>query len=179
MAGSGFDWVVGNPPWLPLDPEELDEINRPALNWIEKNAKTYPVAGLEVAEAFAWRVASYTNDEGVITLLLPAMSLFKEQDDFRDHFFAARHVFAVANFANLREVLFAGRARMPAAALFYSPRNADASANVLVYSPLVANQEANRPREAGTRQHTWTILVNRSEIRSLSLAGIVGKGGLP
>jgi hypothetical protein len=180
VAGGGFDWIVGNPPWLQLDPDALDEIDRPALTWIEGNAKACPVAGLEVAEAFAWKVATHANKQGVIALLLPAMSLFKEQDDFRDKFFVARRVLAVANFANLREVLFAGRARMPAAAIFYSPTQAnDEKSSVLVYSPLIANQEANRPREEGTRQHTWTILVNRSEIRSLSLRDIVGKGGLP
>jgi hypothetical protein len=184
VAGDGFDWVVGNPPWLQLDPDELDEVSRPALAWIQRNAETCPIAGLEVAEAFAWKAAAHANKQGVITLLLPAMSLFKEQDDFRDKFFVSQRVFAVANFANLREVLFAGRARMPAAALFYSPAKSDDdtnndTTNVLVYSPLIANQEANRPREEGTRLHTWTILVNRSEIRSLSLRDIVGKGGIP
>jgi hypothetical protein len=179
-AGDGFDWIVGNPPWLQLDPDALGAFDRPALEWIQHNAKACPVAGLEVSEAFAWKVATHASKRGVIALLLPAMSLFKEQDDFRNKFFATRRVFAVANFANLREVLFAGRARMPAAAVFYSPTSSDdESAKVLVYSPLIANQEANRPREEGTRQHTWTILVNRSEIRSLSVREIVGKGGLP
>ena len=41
---------------------------------------------------------------------------------FRKQFFTTLDVWCVANFANLAEVLFAGRSRVPAAAFFYSPR---------------------------------------------------------
>ncbi len=175
----GFDWIVGNPPWLQLQPDAIEPLDRPALAWIETHAASSPVSGREVSEAFAWKVASHAAKDGVIALLLPAMTLFKEQGDFRERFFAERDVFAVANFANLREVLFAGRARMPAAAFFYTSAKAAPHGQVLVYSPLVANQEANRPRVDGTRQHTWSIALNRSEIRSLPRKEVIEGGGLP
>jgi hypothetical protein len=72
---------------------------------------------------------------------------------------SAKHrLHAVTNFSNLAEVLFAGRSRVPAAALFYSPRKQKVPPDELemttVFSPLVANQESTRPlwRESAPRR---------------------------
>jgi len=50
------------------------------------------------------------------------MTLFKyESTGFRKVFLLHHRLWSVGNFANLREVLFGGRSRLPAAAFFYSP----------------------------------------------------------
>jgi methylase of polypeptide subunit release factors len=165
-----YDWVVGNPPWVAAraDSEETKRVRR----WMEVHEADYPVGGYQVAEAFAWEASNYVvRDNGIVGLLLPAMTLFranpKRQSGFRERFFGGMQVRAVANFANLREVLFAGRARLPSVALFYYPTSkSDVSqtASTLVYSPLVINQEANRPTRGDRRKPVWGITVNSSEV---------------
>jgi len=79
-------------------------------------------------------VVNWLADDGVVALLLPAMTLFKDESArYRQQFFSSLRVHAVANFANLAEVLFPGhryrmagktvvkRPRRPAAAFFYAP----------------------------------------------------------
>ncbi|MCA9633850.1 MAG: hypothetical protein KC766_39640, partial [Myxococcales bacterium] len=117
--------------------------------------------------AFAWEVCSYASERAAIALLLPAMTLSSEGSAFRKAFFSGTNVVAVANFRNLRRVLFAGRAEHAAAAIFYRGPGYEHEHDVLVYSPLVANQEANRPVSEGKRTQTWAIALNRSEIRAL------------
>jgi methylase of polypeptide subunit release factors len=182
-----YHWILGNPPWIQLKPKEIekaeaekkehpekkDHPDRHAWDWMSRNRNLRPVVANEVAEAFAWEVASNLKQGGVIGLLMPAMTLFRERAAFRAQFFMRMEVRSVANFSNLREVLFAGRARMPAAVLFYSPRSSgEESASrseerraVLLYSPMVANQEANLPPAPGERRETWTITLDRSEVR--------------
>ena len=49
---------------------------------------------------------------------------------------------------------------------------------MLVYSPLVVNQEANRPL-AGKRKEVWSIVLNASEVRAIPRHAIVGGDALP
>jgi hypothetical protein len=167
-----FHWVVGNPPWKDLKSQKLDEGDEKAWRWMEANRGTRPVGGNQLAEAFAWRASEVLDAEGSVALLLPAMTLFKyESTGFRKAFLAHNELWSVANFANLAEVLFAGRSRLPAAAVFYSPvRVADeTSATNLIetYSPLIANQPASQAGQNGRRQETWNIVVNSSELREI------------
>ena len=144
-----------------------------------------PTGGNQVAEAFAWHVAEYLDEDGLVGLLLPAMTLFKDESTaFRQKFFERMHVRSVANFANLSYVLFAGRAERPAAAIVYSlgePEggSADANRNVLVYSPLVAEQPANRPEKVGKQQDTWNLAINASDIREIPWRDAVSGEALP
>ena len=180
-----FDWVVGNPPWKDLRPQKLDDSDRRASEWMSVNRHRYPTGGNQLAEAFAWRVLNWTADDGLVGLLLPAMTLFKyESRQFRKELFNRTVLRCVANFANLAEVLFAGRSRVPAAAFFYSPRRDGDSEtvlreSVLVYSPLVANQEANRPSRSGKRLDTWNIVINASEMREIPYRDIQNGDALP
>lgn len=173
-----FDWIVGNPPWTKITESPEDE---PVRKWIKDHERTRPIARDHVAEAFAWKVLDHATPNSALGLLLPAMTFVSEVPTFRKKFFEATRVFAIANFTNLREMLFAGRARDPAAAVFYHPRASAASQNedVLVYSPLVANQEVTRPSSSGRRTDTWTITVNRSEIRTLSVIDAASRGARP
>jgi hypothetical protein len=162
-----FDWVVGNPPWVELKSDRPED--RAILRWMWLHDKNYPTGGNQAAEAFAWKVADNLTPGGVAALLLPAMTLFKyESKMFRQKFFTTMKVWCIANFANLAEVLFARRSRVPAAAFFYSHRNeGEPLEDILTFAPFVVNQEANRPIEPGTRKDTWNIVVNASEVQNV------------
>ncbi len=165
-----FDWIVGNPPWVEVDKKREDDLN--VLRWMETHSKDSPTGGNQAAEAFAWRVADNLADGGVVGLLLPAMTLFKNESvAFRRQFFRSLNVWCVANFANLAEVLFAKRSRVPTAAFFYGLRDGgnvqNAAEGILTFAPFVANQEANRPVGSKTKD-TWNIVVNASEIQNVS-----------
>src|SRR5260370_32873995 len=145
-----FDWIAGNPPWIELNSERLDPLDKPAYHWIGRNKRERPTGGNQVAEAFAWRACEWTARAGLIGLLVPAMTFFKyESKSFRKAFFERTDVWSAANFANLAEVLFAGRSRAPAAAIFYSCRPVKDQLphpeTLEVNSPFVANHISRDP----------------------------------
>jgi hypothetical protein len=184
-----FDWVVGNPPWKPLNPKKLIPEDKPVWAWIKDNGSTEdtPVGGNRMSQAFVWQVRTYLSADGEAAFLLPAMILFEDQSRrFRSAFFRQHDVRTVVNLANLTELLFVGRsrkktARVPAAAVFFSLNDTDAEPTgfVTTYSPLVANQESTRERSDGVRQQLWNLTVNGSDIRDVSLAEIADGDGLP
>jgi hypothetical protein len=189
-----FDWIVGNPPWVELKSGKISEEDRFVWGWMQDsgNQRNRPTGGNQIAEAFAWEVTEQLSESGCVALLLPAMTLFKDESrEFRKSFFESRHVYAVANFANLAEVLFPGhryregkrttvsRPRRPAAAFFYAKKQNKRPTAVSVYSPLVADQPANRPPRPGDRKDTWNIVVDSSQIRSLELRQISAGDALP
>ena len=175
----GFDWIVGNPPWLKAKSETPS--HEPALRWMKGHARTEPVCGNQIAQAFAWKATEHlvTPSEGAVALVMPAMTLFEKQTSFRRSFFDRMDVKAVANVANLREVLFRNRARLPAAVLFYQPQNDPPDQTIAVYSPMVLNQEVNRPGPSGKRRTVWTITVNHSEVRTLHREQVESGDPLP
>lgn len=137
-----------------------------------------------LAQAFAWRCREFLHQDGVCALLLPAMTLFEDPSrEFRKAFFRQHRIHSIANFSNLAEVLFAGRARVPAAAFCFGLRGKKEPPDDLepttVFSPLVANQEATRPVVAGVRNETWSLVINGDEIRELPYCEIAAGSGLP
>jgi hypothetical protein len=179
-----FDWVVGNPPWNRLNPKKLDAEERKAWHWMETRGKDCPIGGNQIAQAFLWESPKLLKPTGECALLVPAIGLFEDPSrEFRSTFFRQHRVHTVANFSNLAEVLFAGRSRVPAAALFYSPRpegeTPDTDETITTFSPLVANQEATRPPEPGTRNESWNLIINGNEIRELPTVEVLGGSGLP
>ena len=179
-----FDWVVGNPPWNRLNPKKLNAEESKAWRWMETNGKASPIGGNQIAQAFLWESPKLLKPTGECALLVPAMGLFEDPSrGFRSAFFRQHRVHTVANFSNLAEVLFAGRSRVPAAALFYSPRpegeTPDTDESITTFSPLVANQEATRPPEPGTRNESWNLVINGNEIRELPTAEVTSGSGLP
>jgi len=178
-----FDWIVGNPPWKELNPKKLDESDKVAWRWIVENREKFPLGGNQLAEAFAWRASGILAQDGVAALLLPAMTLFKyESTEFRKRFFRNIKLWSVANFANLSDVLFSGRATLPAAAFFYS-RNATVAReqsddeSVEIYAPFRANQPVNQGNER-RRKQTWNIVINADDIREIAYRDIIDGNSL-
>lgn len=180
----GFDWIVGNPPWKTISPKNLGENDAPVWQWMKDNEKAKPVGLNQAAQAFAWEAPRYLKSDGECVLLVPAMGLFEEpSEDFRRNFFTAFQVHEVANFANLAEVLFDGRARVPAAAISYRHRPVDETIEsdepITVFSPFVVNQEATRPLAEGARGKIWSLSINASEVRNLEQGEVASGSGLP
>ncbi len=180
-----FQWIVGNPPWKELKPKKLTDDGRVAWEWIQKERKERPVSGNQIAEAFAWRASEILDADGVAALLLPAMTLFKyESTEFRKEFLRRYQLWSVANFANLANVLFGGRATLPAAAFFYSPmtpNGADGRSSELIetYSPMLANQPISQGTGRRTRKETWSIVVNSSELREINYREVTAGQATP
>jgi hypothetical protein len=177
-------WIVGNPPWKELDPQSLASSEKRAFLWMTAHKGDRPTGGNQVAEAFAWHARDMVAEDGAVGLVMPAMTLFKyESQAFRREFFGNSRVWAVANFSNLAEVLFAGRSRVPAAAFFFaplSPQTGDAPETVEVYSPLVVNEALHTPGGVhSARQRIWKITVNASEIRDVPYREILDGDFLP
>ncbi len=166
-----FDWVVGNPPWTEISTAHPLEQDSAALHWKNEHSQQYPTGGNQVAELFVWKATEHIDSKGVIGLLLPAMTLFKDESTaFRQRFFQICKVESVINFANLVEVLFAGRSRVPCAAFFYRVRTQEESSiasdeRIVTYAPFVLNQESNRPIRFNQKLDTWSVIVNGSEQR--------------
>jgi len=176
---SRFDWVVGNPPWTEFSDEDPRPQDEPVRQWKIANGGEYPTGGNQIAELFAWKVTEHVAPRGAVGLLLPAMTLFKDESTrFRRAFFGNLKVNAVVNFANMAYVLFAGRAEVPAAAFFYELRpDAEIAPGeperIITFAPLITNQEPNRPLRFNSKVDTWTITVNGSEVREVDIADAV------
>ena len=173
-AGSlPFDWVVGNPPWTELSTEHPLEEDVAASRWRVEHVQEYPTGGNQVAELFAWKAIEHVDSKGVIGILLPAMTLFKDESTaFRQRFFQMCKVESVVNFANMAYVLFAGRSEVPCAAFLYRLRDkrgaeVNADERIVTYTPFVINQESNRPTRFNRKLDTWSVIVNGSELREI------------
>ena len=181
--GTKYDWVVGNPPWKELKTDSIEDRDRPVQEWMIAHRKDCPTGGNQLAEVFAWRACELVAVDGVVGLLLPAMTLFKyESEGFRTKFLKRTHLWSVANFSNLAEILFAGRSRVPAAAFFYSCPEPGAERQapefIEFYSPMVANQVVHNPG-GGARKEIWSIVVNAGEIRDVPYRDVRGGSFLP
>jgi hypothetical protein len=179
-----FHWILGNPPWKDLKPRQLDDGDEKAWEWMEANKKDRPVGGNQLAEAFAWRASEVLDRAGSAALLLPAMTLFKyESTRFRRTFLSNTRLWSVSNFANLSNVLFGGRATLPAAAFFYAPSDTPqdpmSTRSIEMYSPMIANQPANQMGPSGRRKDVWNIVVNSSDLREIEHRDVSDGSALP
>ena len=158
-----FDWIIGNPPWMKLGQTSL------AARWCNARPKERPTSN-SLAEAFVWRSLDFAKDDGALGLLLPAMTLFnikKGDSPFRQRFFLICDVWTIANFANLRRMLFPG-AKAPGAAFFFKPAPSSLSdSNILTYAPIMVEQTINHAWESSG---AWNIIVNSSEIRYVPIS---------
>ena len=160
-----FDWVVGNPPWMTLGTTSL------AAKWCNEKSNERPTSN-SLAEAFVWRSLEFAKEDGVLGLLLPAMTLFnikKENSPFRRRFFSICDVWTIVNFANMRKMLFPG-ARAPGAAFFFKPTPFGLhDSSILTYAPILVEQAINRNDERKSNG-AWNIIVNSSEKRYVPIS---------
>lgn len=163
-----FDWIVGNPPWIELKPETVDE--ELARFWIRRNIEERPATGNRVCEAFSWRVVELLTPNGYVGLLIHAKSLFNhESEKYRKQFFTQHEVSRITNFSNLAYVLFGGRGEAPAATIVYRKALLDADKpEIIHYAPFIVNQVSNRPWKRDKKNPTWTITINSNEIQAIS-----------
>jgi hypothetical protein len=166
-----FDWIIGNPPWVEVDPTDKDE--DPLVNWVRRKQElgTSPVARFRTSEAFTWRVCERASDRGTVGLITQATSLTNDQSGgYRKAFFTENTVHRVTNFSNLAYVLFES-AEEPAANVVYSPSaNRSADAEIVHFGPLVVNQPATRPGDGRRRRAPWALTICESEIQTISAA---------
>jgi len=177
-----FDWIVGNPPWIVVDGEDPAPEDEHVWRWMKEHKEDCPVGNNQVAEAFAWKVIRHLKPEGAVGLLMPAMTLFNDSSKkMRIQFFSETHAWCVANLANLRHVLFGGRAVGPAAAVFYRLSRPEDTPNdrIAVFAPFLANQGWTTGRRRGAGREAWSIVVNAAEVRSVSQPDAVTGDMLP
>jgi N-6 DNA Methylase len=162
-----FDWIVGNPPWIELKPDTVDE--ELARSWIRRNTEERPATGNRVCEAFSWRVVDLLAPNGYVGLLIHANSLFNhESQKYRKTFFRDHTVARVTNFSHLAYVLFGGRGNEPAATLIYNTAETGVGKpEIIHYAPFMINQLPNRPWSKNKKQITWTITINENEISTI------------
>ena len=84
----------------------------------------------------------------------------------------------MANFANLADTLFAGRATLPAAAIFFTATIPASDHVIETFSPLVANQLTNASSKT-RRQGVWSIFVNSSEVTFVEHRDVANGSTLP
>jgi hypothetical protein len=170
-TGERFDWIVGNPPWVELDPKDEDE--QPAVGWIKKTQQSgsTPVARYRSSEAFTWCVREWLADDGVVGLITQATSLTNDQSaDYRKAFFSRNTVHRITNFSNLAYILFES-AQEPAASFVYSAiENETLTGEIVHFGPLVANQPATAPGKNRRRRVPWVLTICESEIQTVSAA---------
>ncbi len=175
--GRRFDWIVGNPPWVELEPPDEDEAA--ALNWMHRAQQAgTPVARYRTSEAFTWRVRERLTDDGVAGLITQATSLTNDQSrEYRRAFFAQNTVHRITNFSNLAYLLFAS-AEEPAANLVYSPSASGVrSGDIVHFGPLVVNQPATAPDKSRRRRAPWVLTICESEIQTVpAIEAAEGKG---
>ncbi len=161
QTGLKFDWIVGNPPWIPSSKQQRDRF---VDTWIKQHASRYPVGGHSVAEAFSWLVTELSTPDGIIGLILKATSLFnKESQRYRQDFFSKQEIRHITNFSNLRAKLFSGRATFPAITIIYQrAKNTRTKPDIIHYSPFSVNQLS------GTKKKPWVLTINENEIQTIS-----------
>lgn len=177
----GFDWIVGNPPWKKLSQNKGGASDQAALDWMKNHRKRFPVSDNQLAEAFAWGVTEYTSKQGLIGLLMPAVTLVKTNGKiFRKHFFTQTNTWCVVNLANLRHLLFEG-ADSPAAVFFYSfaSDGKETYHRIVSYAPFAVNQPIRPGTNKRKKTKLWTITVDASEIREVLRKDVISGSSLP
>jgi N-6 DNA methylase len=136
VPSGGFDFVVGNPPWIELKPASKGEGH--VREWISKEKL---IAGNRVADAFAVKAGRLLSDDGVAGFVLPATTLFTlEGKRFRRKFFTEFSIARVTNLANLRGNLFGGRVKQPTTTLIFRKGTRERhSEPILHIGPFAAN----------------------------------------
>lgn len=169
QANRKFDWIVGNPPWVELNP--YDETEQPAIAYIRQHQRdaTAPVARFRSSEAFSWRVRERLANGGVAGLITQATSLTNDQSEgYRKAFFKKNIVHRLTNFSNWAYILF-DSSEEPAATVIYSIKERDElRPEIIHFGPLVVNQPATIPAPNRQRKAPWVLTICEAEIQTIS-----------
>jgi N-6 DNA Methylase len=166
--GLSFDWIVGNPPWMEIDPNDAGE--QPTVTWIKSASATagMPVPRFRAAEAFTWRVRDRAAPDGVIALFIQASTLTNAQlKEYRQAFFSKNTVHRITNFANLAYVLFPSAEEAAATVVYSATTGREAKPPIIHYGPLVVNQVATRPGDARKKRTAWSVTICENEIQAV------------
>jgi len=181
-----FDWIVGNPPWKEIKKNSSETGDAYAWNWMASpENREHPATDNQLAEAFTWKISDHLKKDGVAGLILPAMTLTKQDKRFREAFFRENCVYSVVNFANLRRTLFPQKAGAlsstinPAAIVCFSNATPEQDDTILSYAPFVVDQVANRPVTQRKKIPVWSIAVNSSDIQEFAVRDVCDGSHLP
>lgn len=162
-----FDFVISNPPWKPIEKDAL------APAYCAQKEPPRSVGDGQIADLFLWKALDHHLKPGAYcAMVMPGKSFVnKTGDEFRLELFREKQVLGLADFSNLRHVLFA-RAIHPPAVVFVKNSRPEASSKVWHYAPLRATQVGASGREK-THQTMWALLVDPSEKRSLDYQDVL------
>ena len=174
---------LGNLPWVeakrPPDEEageEKEDLDRYVRPWIDRYAKSHPTGGNKAAHAFVRRLGELLKADGCE---LRCSSLRKScshtsRSDSGWNLFKWFHVLGVWRISPTSPKCSSRvDPEVPAAAFYFSlPAWDEVPQDTYIYSPFVANQEANRPVDPNTRKDTWNIVINAGEIRRVGAADL-------
>lgn len=160
-----FDWIVGNPPWVEVDPTDTKE--QPFVTWFEQHAQAHGLARYRTGETFAWKVLDCLADGGAVGLVLHGKALTNDQlRTWRQTFFEKLRVYRLTNLANLAYVIFPS-AQEPAITITYTRKvSEDDETPILHFGPFVANVATMREKER-VKLRCWTIGFSESEIKEV------------
>jgi len=104
--GAGFDFIIGNPPWV-----SRQAVGTEVTAWMESDA--CPVKGKniaftqdQIALAFLWKIPSDLTSTGNGCLILPSQILLNKTDDFQKEWFRRHKVARLLHLADYRRFLF-------------------------------------------------------------------------
>lgn len=164
---SCFDFVISNPPWKPIE----KDTHAPA--YCAQKEPLRSVGDGQIADLFLWKALDHhLKPGGYCAMVMPGKSFVNSTGrKFRAELFHEKQVLGLADFSNLRHVLFA-RAIHPPAVVFVKNSRPEAVSKVWHYAPLRATQIGASGRDQ-THQTMWALLVDPSEKRTLDYQDIL------
>ena len=132
QALSGFDFIVGNPPWVKVKGETLSLMEE----WCKR--EELPLAQRQLAYGFIWKALCHLNNGGEICFLLPAAVLFNHQDKalkFQCKWLSKCLVKQIVNLSDMYLYLFDGAIRPALIAKYKSIESGDHAEFVDYISP--------------------------------------------
>ena len=127
---TGFDVVVGNPPWGSLAGKGTF-----AAAWCASNEKAIP--DNQIASAFVWKAAAHVKQAGHVCFVLPHGILFNHGDNavsFQKAWASQNQLEWVLNLADLRYFLF-NEAIHPAVVIRYRPTASTSDSEIEYLAP--------------------------------------------
>ncbi|HEX7965227.1 MAG TPA: N-6 DNA methylase [Gammaproteobacteria bacterium] len=158
---SKFDVVVGNPPWKAIDANQ----DKVADRYLKIHFAEQPIGERQLAELFVWRyLTTFLSKNGVAGLLMPSKSFYNPASRaFRTALARASTLIGVADFSNLRHVMFE-RAVHPTMALFFRKKDPATDDSVWHFSPIRAEQPGAVAR-SNDKTRMWTLFIDEAAVQ--------------